>query len=136
MGKLVKVEALIKADVALVWEKYTNPKHVTGWNFASPDWHCPGGSADLREGGSYSYTMAARDGSMSFDFGGIYTLVEPQKQLRSTLEDNRVVDVLFKETSDGTQVSVSFELEATNSEELQLEGWGAILNEFKRYCEA
>lgn len=136
MGKMVTVNAEVFAPIAQVWERYTDPRHVVNWNFADPSWHCPAASADLRAGGEYRFTMAARDGSAAFDFGGTYTLVEPTAKLFSTLGDGRAVEVTFKETSVGTQVSVSFELEATNSEERQLSGWSAILNEFKRYCES
>lgn len=134
MTKMVSIEATIAAPIGTVWQAYTDPAHVVGWNFASPDWHCPAARADLREGGEYAFTMAAKDGSAAFDFGGVYTRVEPNQRLSSVLGDGRAVDVLFKETSAGTQVKVSFELEGTNSEEAQLAGWGAILEQFKTYC--
>ena len=136
MAKMVTVETEVLAAPARVWQYYTDPAHVVGWNFAHPSWHCPAATADLCVGGEYRFTMAAKDGSASFDFGGVYTLVEPTSKLFSTLGDGRFVEVLFKETIAGTQVSVSFELEGSNSEEAQLSGWGAILDEFKRYCEA
>ena len=43
------------------------PADITQWNAATPDWHCPAAELGLRAGGSFSYRMEARDGSMDFD---------------------------------------------------------------------
>lgn len=42
------------------------------WNQASPDWHCPSASIDLRVVGRHVARMAARDGSFGFDYEGTY----------------------------------------------------------------
>ena len=44
--------------------------NVMNWNNASDDWYCPKAENDLKEGGKFAFTMAAKDGSFSFDFGG------------------------------------------------------------------
>ena len=71
----ITVENVVKAPVEIVWEYWTNPEHITKWAFASDDWHAPHAENDLRTGGKFSTTMAAKDGSFSFDFGGVYTNV-------------------------------------------------------------
>lgn len=58
----ITVQSTIQADTKKVWDYYTQPEHITGWNFASDDWHCPRATNDLRVGGKYSARMEARDG--------------------------------------------------------------------------
>lgn len=64
----ITIQADIAADIKKVWDYYTQPDHITKWNFASPDWHCPKAENDLRVGGKYSARMEAKDGSWGFDF--------------------------------------------------------------------
>ena len=35
----ITVETLVKAPVEKVWTNWSEPKHITKWNQASPDWH-------------------------------------------------------------------------------------------------
>ena len=81
--------------------------------------------------------MAARDGSMEFDFWGIYDAVKTHQKIACTLADGRKMDVLFSADSDGaTRIVESFEAETENSEELQRGGWQAILDSFKSHVES
>ncbi len=68
--KLITVKATINAPLSQVWEKWTNALHVTKWNFASPDWHCPSAENNFVAGGEFHHLMAAKDGSFQFDFLG------------------------------------------------------------------
>jgi len=68
MENTIMVGVHIHSDIDTVWDAYTRPEHIMNWNAASPDWHCPKAESDLREGGEFRSTMAARDGSMSFEF--------------------------------------------------------------------
>jgi len=67
----ITVETTVKAPVEKVWTYWSEPKHITQWNNASDDWHTPKAENDLRTNGKFKSTMAARDGSMSFDFEGV-----------------------------------------------------------------
>ena len=69
----IKVQNTIEAPIEIVWEYWTNPAHVKNWNFASNDWHCPRASSDFNVGGEFHYIMAAKDGSVEFDFCGTFT---------------------------------------------------------------
>ena len=71
---IIKIETTIEADSSLVWDYYTQPSHITKWNFASDDWHCPMAENDLRVGGKYHVRMEAKDGSFGFDLEATYTL--------------------------------------------------------------
>jgi uncharacterized protein YndB with AHSA1/START domain len=133
--KNITVSTVIKAPIKEVWEKWTKPEHITEWNFASDDWHTAKATNDLRKGGRFSATMAAKDGSASFDFNGEYTNVEKHKRIEYTIADGRKVSVIFDEGKDGVKVTETFEMENENPKEMQREGWQAILNNFKKYVE-
>jgi len=132
---MITIQNTINASIDKVWDFWTTPEHITKWSFASPDWHTPHAENDLREGGKFSSTMAAKDGSMSFDFGGEYTLVEKNKAIEYILGDGRKVEISFTETSSGVEIIQSFDPETQNPEEMQRGGWQAILDNFKSYVE-
>lgn len=132
---MITVQCTINAPIEKVWGSWTSPQHITKWNNASDDWHTPYAENDLRVGGKFKYTMAARDGSMSFDFGGEYTLVRQNEAIEYILGDGRKVVVNFREVPEGTQIIEKFDPETVNPEEMQQQGWQAILNNFKKYVE-
>jgi uncharacterized protein YndB with AHSA1/START domain len=131
--KLITVSATIDKPVDMVWEYWTNAHHVTRWNFASPDWHCPSAETNFVEGGEFHYLMAAKDGSFEFDFWGTFQKIEPQKSIEIVLGDQRKMIVLFEKNAEGTKLTEQFEPEQENAEELQQAGWQAILDNFKEY---
>lgn len=106
------------------------------WNSASPDWHSPKAENDLREGGSFSYRMEAKDGSMGFDFAGIYDRVQPNERIDYTMGDGRQVTNTFRANGNATDVVVTFDAETENPEDMQRMGWQAILDNFKKYAES
>lgn len=131
----ITVAALVSKPVAHVWTIWTEPAHITHWNAANDDWHCPKASNDLRKGGSFSSTMAARDGSFSFDFEGVYDDVQLHRRIAYTMSDGRTCEIRFEEKPGGTLVTESFDLESQNPVEMQQAGWQAILDRFKAYAE-
>jgi len=132
----ITVATTIGADVNKVWEYYTDPRHIVGWNFAADDWKCPNASNDLRPGGKYKARMEAKDGSFGFDFEAIYDEVVPQKKITYTIADGRQATTTFEPGGSGTLVTTTFDAEGQNSAELQKNGWQAILNNFKKYTES
>ncbi|MEQ8245906.1 SRPBCC family protein [Fulvivirga sp.] len=132
----ITIEAEITAPISKVWEYWLEPEHITKWNFASDDWHCPKAEADIKVGGKFSATMAAKDGSMSFDFEGIYTTLESHKKIAYEIADGRTVEIIFEEKGDKVHMSETFEAETTNSIEMQRGGWQTILDNFKAYVES
>lgn len=133
MNKKITVTATIDADAAKAWDYYTNPQHITKWNFADPSWHCPSASNDMRVGGKYSARMEAKDGSFGFDFEAVYDEIIPGKKFTYTMPDGRVVTVVFRNSGKQTEVIVTFDPENQNPLEMQQAGWQAILDNFKRY---
>ena len=132
----ITVQSSIKAPVDKVWKLWTDPAHIIKWNNASPDWHTPRAENDLRVGGKFLSRMEARDGSMGFDFSGIYEKVDPLKNIAYVMEDGRKVDVTFSENGGFTEVIESFEAEEMNAIELQEAGWQSILDNFRKYAES
>jgi uncharacterized protein YndB with AHSA1/START domain len=133
---LITVEAVIDAPAEKVWKFWTMPEHIMRWNNASDDWHTPRAENDLREGGKFLSRMEARDGSMGFDFEGIYEKVVQFKHIEYCLPDGRKVTINFFPDGERTKVVESFDAENTNSPERQKAGWQAILNNFKKHTEA
>ena len=133
---VITVESTVDAPVEKVWDYWNKPEHITQWSFASEDWHTPTAQNDLRTGGAFSSRMEAKDGSMGFDFGGIYDEVVPNKYIEYTLGDGRKVKINFTAQGNQTKVVEAFEAESANSLELQKGGWQAIMDNFKKYTES
>src|SRR5688572_27224532 len=131
----VTVETTIKAPVEKVWQLWSAPEHITKWNSASEDWHTPRAENDLRTGGKFSSRMEARDGSMGFDFEGVYDEVKPNESIAYSMGDGRKVKVTFTGNGIETKVTETFDAEDTNPVEMQRGGWQAILDNFKKYVE-
>jgi uncharacterized protein YndB with AHSA1/START domain len=132
---MITIEAEVNAPVEKVWNSWTTPEHITQWCQASDDWHCPAAENDLRTGGRFKTVMAAKDGSFSFDFGGVYTEVIETESIKYTMDDGRIATITFIREDDKTFIEESFEAESTNPLEMQRFGWQAILNNFKKYTE-
>ncbi len=135
VNPIITVIAEVNAPVTKVWESWTTPGHIMNWNQATDDWHCPAATNDVKTGGKFSTTMAAKDGSFSFEFGGDYIEVKENDLIVATMNDGRMWKTLFKENGNTTTVIERFEAEAMNSLELQQGGWQSILNNFKKYTE-
>jgi uncharacterized protein YndB with AHSA1/START domain len=131
----ITVETAVNVPAEKAWKFWTEPEHIMLWNNASDDWHTPKAENNLWEGGSFSYTMAAKDGSFSFDFAGVYDKVKEPELIEYTMADGRKVKVNFAGTGNQTHVTETFEAESEHSLELQQQGWQSILNNFKKYAE-
>lgn len=132
----ITVQGIINESVEKVWDIFTKPEHITKWNHASEDWHCPRAENDLRAGGRFTSRMEAKDGSEGFDFTGVYDEVVPQKKIAYTMDDGRKAQVMFEEMGNSTAVTTTFDPENENPLEMQKAGWQAILDTFKTYTEA
>jgi uncharacterized protein YndB with AHSA1/START domain len=136
MSNKITVTTTVHADNKKVWDYYTNPEHITKWNFADPSWFCPSASNDMRAGGKYSARMEARDGSFGFDFEAIYDEIVEGENFTYTMPNGRKVIVVFNKNGNNTEVVVAFDPEQENPVEMQKGGWQAILENFRKYVEA
>ena len=128
----ITVSTLVAAPLHEVWQAYTTPADIVVWNTASADWHTTNATVDLRPGGRFSSRMEAKDGSFGFDFAGEYTQVVPHSRIEYSFGD-RIGVVEFTQGTGGVTVTVTFDGEATHSEEQQRTGWQAILDSFARH---
>src|SRR5688500_19406215 len=104
----ITVEATVNAPVEKVWKLWNDPQHITKWCSGSDDWHAPYAENDLRKDGKFKTTMAAKDGSFSFDFEGVYTKVEPNKTIDYTMSDGRKVNNTYASIRYATIVTETF----------------------------
>ncbi len=104
------------------------------WNAASDDWHTTAATVDLREGGTFSSRMEAKDGSMGFRLCRDLhedRCAKTHRITSSAIERPRSNSL----TPKGRQCAGDIDAEATHSIEQQRGGWQAILNNFARYVE-
>lgn len=133
--KSITVQTKVDAPMEIVWNTWVLPEEIREWYHASDDWHAPYAENNLKVGGKFVTTMAAKDGSASFDFNGVYTEVIMHQKISYNIEGGRKVEVLFEQEADGILVLETFELEDINHEEMQRTGWQAILDNFKKRVE-
>jgi len=131
----ITIETTINTDADKVWQYYTQPKHITKWNFASDDWHCPKAENDMIVGGTYTARMEAKDGSFGFDLKAVYDEIIPFEKIVYTTEDGRKVITTFENLNNKTKVITIFEAENQNPVDMQKAGWQDILDNFRRYVE-
>jgi uncharacterized protein YndB with AHSA1/START domain len=132
----ITVEVTVKAPMSKVWECWNKPEHIVHWAFASDDWEAPAAEKDLRVGGKFKTVMAAKDKSASFDLIGTFTAVKEHELIEFDLYDGRHVQEKFTEVREGVKITVTFDPENENPEEMQRGGWQAISDNFKKYVES
>ncbi len=130
----ITVATTVAAPIERVWRAYTSPDDIKRWNAASDDWHTTAATVDLREGGTFSSRMEAKDGGMGFDFAGTYTKIVAPRLIEYVFGD-RMASVEFTDAAGGVNVQVTFDAEATHPIEQQRQGWQAILDSFARHVE-
>jgi uncharacterized protein YndB with AHSA1/START domain len=132
----ITVETFVNAAKDVVWKLWTTPEDIVHWNNASDDWQTSNAKIDLKAGGEFLYRMEAKDGSSGFDFSGVFDTVQPKEFIAYTIGDGRKVEINFIGNGSITKISETFEAEDQNPIEMQLDGWQAILNNFKKYSES
>ncbi|MDX2191454.1 MAG: SRPBCC family protein [Bacteroidota bacterium] len=132
----ITVETTVNIPVEKAWEYWTQPEHITKWNFASPDWCCPRATNDIKTGGKFSARMESVDGSMGFDFEGVYDNVIPHKLIEYSLGDERKVRITFQNNGSSTTVTETFDPENLNPMDMQKAGWQAIIDNYKKHAES
>ncbi len=132
----ISIETVVKSDLDTVWLAWNNPEDIKQWNAASEDWHTTESTVNLREGGTFSSRMEAKDGSMGFDFSGIFLKVIKNQLIEYSMADGRSVVIEFSLVENGVKVEEIFEAESQNEAEQQRQGWQSILNNFAKHVES
>lgn len=136
MNNPITVSAEIYAEIDTVWQAYNDPTHIKKWNAASDAWYCSHSESVFREWWGFTHTMASKDGSMQFDLEWTYTKIVENELVAYHLNDERKVEVVFKDDGSITEMSISFEPERENDNKVQQQWWNAILNNFAQYAES
>ena len=100
------------------------------------DWEAPEAENDIKTGGKFRTKMAAKDGTESFDFEGVYTNVQLHKVIEYVMADGRKVEILFSANGNETKVTETFDAETIHPVEVQRGGWQSILDNFKKHVES
>ena len=133
---LITIEITILKSVTKVWEFFTEPDHITQWNFASDEWTCSSAQNDLQVGGVFNYRMEMKDDDFGFDYKGSYDEIIPLQKIKYHLDDGRKVEVLFEKVDENTTlVTQAFEPDPQQPELMQREGWYSILDNFHKHVE-
>jgi len=135
VGERITVRAGIRAPLDAIWKASTTQDDITRWNFASPDWHCPSASVDLRVGGTFTSRMESVDGRAGIDFSGRHTEIRHLERIGYEMDDGRRVTIRFRARKDSAEVEVSFDPDLVHSRERQAEGRQAILENFHKCVE-
>ncbi len=131
----ITVQVKVAQPIEVVWQAFTSSEHIVNWNAESEDWHTLAASNDLQVGGTFVYTFATRDGSVSLDFCGTYERILAYEHISYVIEDGRRVTIDFRQEVDGVMVIEKFEPGTVHNKELQQAGWQAVLDRFKIYVE-
>ena len=138
MAKKITINAIVNIPLSQARSKRNTPADIMMRNHASEDRHCPAASNDLKIGGRLSATMAAKDWSVSFEFGWEYIYIQDQSLIQYVMDwdDRRMVLVNFDAIdANSTEITEVFDIEKVNPEELQRAWRQSILDNFKKYAE-
>jgi uncharacterized protein YndB with AHSA1/START domain len=79
----VVITRVVSAPRRVVFEAFTNPRHVPNWLIGPDGWTMPVCEIDLRPGGTWRYVYRKNDGS-EMTMQGSYREVVPPERLVST----------------------------------------------------
>ena len=133
---MITVQITVKVSIEKVWEFWTTPNHIQNWNNPTDDWHTPYVENDVKSGGKFKYTMTRKDGSVSFDYEGIYTKVDKFSVIEYQLVDSRTGSVQFEIQGDRVKITEIFEPEKLHPASEQTQFCQGVIDNFKKYSEA
>lgn len=134
--RTLTIKKTFNAPVEIVWEAWTQPKHVAQW------WAPKGMKVTVVEhhfkvGGTWKYTMPMPDGS-EFISEGVYSLIEEFKKIFSSANFRPMTEGVETQTffeKDGDQTHFTFNCihptEAYCKQQEQMgfyNGWGSSFN--------
>jgi uncharacterized protein YndB with AHSA1/START domain len=136
MSNKITIRRLIHASVERVFDAYITPGDLRQWSSAGDGWTIPSAEVDARQGGKFKIHFKDPSSTDSFDFVGTYIKIIRPEKISYVLDDGRHVDILFEPAGHNTNLTVSFEAETINSEELQRKGWTAQIEHLETYLSA
>jgi uncharacterized protein YndB with AHSA1/START domain len=79
----VVITRVVEAPRHLVWQAWTDPRHIPQWMLGPEGWTMPICEIDLRPGGAWRYVWRRDDGS-EMSMGGVVREVHPPERLVTT----------------------------------------------------
>lgn len=119
----------------MVWDTWNDENQMKYWMFISDDYEVKNPHNDLKIGGGYSYQMVSKNGGFDFDYSGTYTAIELNKFIAFTMNDGRKAEIVFSVIEDVVHIEMQFEPVDEQDIDVQLNGWQALLNNFKNHVE-
>ena len=142
-GHTVTMKRTFNAPVALVWEAWTQPEHISKW------WGPQGMQTkvithDFKVGGEWKYAMAMPDGK-EFISEGIYQEIVPHEKIVTSAEFKPMtegVELQILMQGDGEKTHFVFKvIHATEEYRIQQEkmgiynGWGSVFDRLQAFVE-
>ena len=139
--RTLTIERKLNAPIALVWEAWTQPEHITAW------WGPKGMQTqviehDFRVGGNWKYSMAMPDGSEFIAEGRYSEIEEPTKIINSAdfrpMTEGVIMESHFREDGDQTHfifnVIHKTEEYCRQQEEMGFyNGWGSVFERLEEF---
>lgn len=134
--EILSVGVTINQSLDRVWDTWVDQNHMQYWMVISSDYEVKDAKNDLKIGGGFSYKMCSKIGKIQFDYAGIYVAIELKRLLAFTMNDDRKVEVLFSVIEDVVHIELNFEAVNEQDLDVQIQGWQAMLNYFKKHVES
>lgn len=133
--EILSVGVTINQSLDRVWDTWVDQNHMQYWMVISSDYEVKDAKNDLKIGGGFSYKMCSKIGDIQFDYAGTYVAIELKRLLAFTMNDDRNVEVLFSVIEDVVHIELNFEAVNEQDLDVQIQGWQAMLNYFKKHVE-
>lgn len=124
----IVISRVLDAPRELVWEAWTNPKHIVNW-WGPNDFTTTIEKMDLRVGGEWKYMMVGPDGTCYPNHMVYKEVTRPSKLVSDHGDGERVwfeVSVTLQETGGGTLVTLRHLFPSKESRDEVVEKYGAI----------
>ena len=142
--RTLTIEKTLKAPVALVWEAWTDPNHITQW------WGPKGMSTkvkahDFTVGGAWNYVMTMPDGN-EFTAEGVYSLIDELQKIFTSANFRPMtegVEMQCHFVAKGEETVFTFHVIHPTTEYCQQQekmgfynGWGSVFERLEEHLEA
>lgn len=141
-NRTLKLERTFNAPRQLVWDAWTQPKHLAEWWGRGMDVQIE--EHDFSEGGKWKYVMLTPDGKQFISEGVYAEIVEPEKIVSSAefkpMTEGVIFTALFEEDGDQTKFTflVLHPTEEYKNQQEQMgfyDGWGSVFEFLDKYLQ-
>jgi len=121
----IRITRVVDAPRRLVFDAWTNPRHVPQWLLGPPGWTMPVCEIDLKVGGAWRYVWRKSDGT-EMAMGGFYREVKPPERVVSTERwgpewPETINTIAFAETGGRTTVTMTIKYPSKEARDAALQ---------------